>query len=119
MREGNVTVGKCRITPIKVGQLGDVRCPFCGRYYSKGCIETKFHFDEAKEEYRPMCIRCFLGAPEIKEMARVGNNEQTLNALVKKWDVDYEKALERKLAINDKRKPLIGKPIETNKRVEF
>jgi hypothetical protein len=109
MREGNVTLGKCRITPIKVGQLGDVICHFCGRYYSEGCIETTFHSDEAKEEYQTMCIRCFLDAPEIKEMARVGNNEQTLNALVKKWDVDYKKALKRKLAINDKRKPLIGK----------
>ena len=101
-------MGKCRITPIKVGQLGDVRCPFCGCYYSEGCIETTFHSEEAKEEYRPMCIRCFLGAPEIKEMARVGNNEQMLNALVIKWDVDYEKALERKLDMNDKRKPPIG-----------
>jgi hypothetical protein len=49
-----------------------------------------------------------LGTPEIKEMARVGNNDQMLHALVKKWDVDYEKALELKLAINDKRKPPIG-----------
>jgi hypothetical protein len=102
-----------------VGQLSGVRCPFCGRYYSEGCIETTPNSDEVKDEYRPMCIRCFLGTLEIKEMARIGNNQQMLNALVKKWDVDYEKALEIKLAINDKRKPLIGKPFETNKRVEF
>jgi hypothetical protein len=98
-------VNKFKITPIKVGQLGDVKCPFCGRFYSEGCIETTPPSDRAKEEYRPMCIRCILGAPEIKEMAMVGNNEQMLDGLVKKWDVDYEKALERKLAMSDKRKP--------------
>jgi hypothetical protein len=80
-------VGKCRITAIKVEQLGDVMCPYCGRYYSEGCIETTFHSNEAKEEYRPMCIRCFLGAPEIKEMAMVGNNEQMLSVSFKKTTI--------------------------------
>jgi hypothetical protein len=97
-------VSKIGITPIKVGQLGDMKCPFCGRFYSEGHIETTPHSNEAKEEYRPICIRCFLSAPEIKEMARAGNNMQMLNALVKKWDIDYAKALERKLVMNDKRK---------------
>ncbi len=65
-----------------------------------------------------MCIRCALESPAVKEVSSVDNNAQILAALIKRWDKDYEKALERKKTKEGKRKPPITKPAGKQQKKE-
>lgn len=98
-----MTVHNSKITPIKVGKLSNRKCAICGRFISESSIR-------ASAKYSPICIRCVLNTPAVKEMASAGDNGRILDALVKQWDIDYEKELEQKFAKIIGRKPTAVEP---------
>ncbi|MCW4030252.1 MAG: hypothetical protein NWE92_11470 [Candidatus Bathyarchaeota archaeon] len=94
---------KSKITPIEIGKLSNVKCSICGRFLSEYSIK-------GNGKYPTMCTRCVLNTPAVKEIASTGNNERILAALVKQWDIDYEKELEKKFAKIIRRKPTAVEP---------
>jgi hypothetical protein len=54
----------------------------------------------------------------MEEISSVGNNGQIFAALIKRWDIDYKKALECKLSKKSKRKSSIVKPIVSPQKSE-
>jgi hypothetical protein len=76
--------------PEEMGELSGIRCPVCGRFYP-------INYLGSSGQYPPMCVRCALNTPAMREIASVGNNCKLLADLIKSWDVAYQKSLERKL----------------------
>lgn len=81
-------------------ELSELKCPLCGRFYSLGEAEVIKVLKENNEERWPCCFRCVLASPDLREGIKKAHNEKELNAMLSKFDRDYNKALEKKLAKN-------------------
>ena len=88
-----------------VGELSDVKCPSCGRFYSKKEAAIKTIAKEDQEdglETVNMCIRCLWTAPDIAKHI-VPIKKKSWQQWITDYDFTYDKALERKM--NKKLKP--------------
>ena len=89
-----------------VGELSDVKCPLCGRFYSKKEAAIKTIAKEDQEDGLKtvnMCIRCLWTAPDIAKHIDPVKKKSWLQWITD-YDFTYDKALERKM--NKKLKPL-------------
>src|SRR5665648_9394 len=82
-----------------VGELSDVKCPLCRRFYSKKKAAIKTIAKEDQEdglETVNMCIRCLWTAPDIAK-----HIDPVKNKSWQQWKTDYDftydKTLERKM----------------------
>ncbi|MCW3999536.1 MAG: hypothetical protein NWE93_04805 [Candidatus Bathyarchaeota archaeon] len=75
---------------IKIGELSDVKCPLCGRFFPENQLEIP-------GEVPAMCVRCVIDAPVMRQIASDVNNSALLDDLIANWDDAYKKALHRKL----------------------
>ena len=90
-----------KIKEIKevIGELSDVKCPLCGRFYSKKEAATKTIAKEDREEGLEtvnICIRCLWTAPDIAKLIDP-EKRQSWQQWIDNYDVTYDIALERKM----------------------
>ena len=82
-----------------VGELSDVKCPLCRRFYSKKEAAIKTIAKEDQEdglETVNMCIRCLWTTPDIaKHIDPV--KKKSWQQWITDYDFTYDKALERKM----------------------
>ena len=82
-----------------VGELSDVKCPLCGRFYSKKEAAIKTIAKEDQEDGLKtvnMCIRCLWTAPDIAKHIDPVKKKSWLQWITD-YDFTYDKALERKM----------------------